>query len=123
MDLNTVITYWIGIGSIIVSNAPLLVGFILPPIVEALNKDVPSEKERRYIAILISFIVAVILHWREIEVGTPEMAVAYFILIFGEQQALFKFYFQDSRLRSFIQSKVNTSWNNQVQDPITSPVN
>lgn len=104
------LSYTLGIGGIIINNAPLLVGFVMPPFVEMLNKDVPAERERKYLSILACFIVAILLHWKDIELGTPQMAVAYFVLIYGEMNVLFRFYFGDSQLRTVLQNKFNTSW-------------
>ena len=62
--------YTLGVLAIIVNNAPNLVGFILPSVVEAINKDVPSGSERRIVSLLVCLFAAVLLHWNSIAYGT-----------------------------------------------------
>jgi len=111
--------YTLGVLAIIVNNAPNLVGFILPSVVEAINKDVPSGSERRIVSLLVCLFAAVLLHWNSIAYGTPDAAVGSFILLFAESQTVFRLWFGNSSARTYIQDKVNTSWKDTEVTPVT----
>lgn len=89
-----------------VENAPHLVGFILPPFVEILNRDVKKENERFLVAVVVCLLTAIFLHWKEVAYGTPEQVVMYTALIFTESQAVFQLYFAKSWFRGTIQEKI-----------------
>ena len=96
------------IGSFIVSNAPQLVGLVMPPLVEVLNKDVQGKTERVLVTIAVCFIAAVLLRWNDLVYGSPKEVFALAGLIFGESQAVFKLYFENSWLRWKIQTSFST---------------
>lgn len=107
-------------GMAIITYAPHLVGFILPPFVEFLNRDVKNSNERFMVSLIVCFLVAVILHWNEIATGTPEQAIIFMGIIFTESQSIFKLYFNDSWMRQTIQEKIGSvnTIEGEVQDPI-----
>lgn len=88
-------------------NGPYLVGFIMPLVVEVLNKDIKKEEERYIVAVLACFLIAVALHWNDIASGEPGRFVTYVGLIFLESNTLFKLYFANSGLRGKIQQIVS----------------
>lgn len=101
--------YLLGLGSLIALNAPYLVGFIMPPFVEVLNKDVKKSNERFLVALIACFTVSILLHWNAIAYGTPEQLFTYAGIIFTECMVIFKLYFSDSWLRGTIQDKINSN--------------
>lgn len=98
------------VENLLIDNAPALVGFLLPPLIEILNKQVYNRGERFFVAMLTCALTAVLLHWREIELGNPAMVSANFLLIATESQLLYKTYFGDSWLRGYIQTRIGTEW-------------
>lgn len=94
------------VGKLIVDNAPHLVGVILPPFVQIINKDIPKERERFIVTIVICLFVGAILRWKSIAYGTPEDVLTSSSLVFVESQAVFKLYFKDSLLKEYIDQKV-----------------
>lgn len=112
------------IGSAAIENAPYLVGFIMPPFVEFLNKDVRKEHERYIVAMLSCFIVAIFIHWNDIANGRPEHFVFYAGLIFTESNTIFKLYFADSWIRGKMHEKFGKSPASEGLDvsPAVSPV-
>jgi hypothetical protein len=105
------------IGGAIVANAPFLVGFLLPPFVEIINKDVHKEWERFTIAGVCCFLVAIVLHWNDIAMGNPEAVIAYSAIIFAESQTIFKLYFAKSWMRGIIQSKLGSREDRESINP------
>lgn len=101
--------YVTAIGNAVVTNAPYLVGFALPPFIEILNKDIKEESKRYAVALIICILVSVLLHWKDIEDGSPEKIVVFTGLIFMECQTIFKLYFAKSWMRGTIQEKIGTS--------------
>jgi hypothetical protein len=104
------------------THSPNLVGFILPPIIEVLNKDIAADKmmtfrfwklsfevEEKFMATLaICLSAAAILNAQNLAVGNMEQAIASFGIIFTESQAVYRLYFKDSWLRDKIQNTVKT---------------
>lgn len=94
------------IGKAIIDNAPQLVGFILPPFVEILNRDVKQDGERYFVSLMACAFVAILLHFNEITTSSPETIVTTAGIIFLESNTTYKLYFQDSGLRSLIKEKI-----------------
>ena len=112
---------------ILTTHAPNLIGFILPPVIEVLNKDIPSDKkiniglgrfsfpvEEKFLATLsICLCAAAVLNIQKIAVGSPEEVITSFGLIFTESQAVYRLYFKDSWLREKIQDATS-----EEEDPL-----
>lgn len=96
----------IEIGKSIVDNAPMLVGFILPPIVDWLNKDVKDPQERFLVVLLVCLITATVLEWNKLVYGSLDELVISAGVIFAQSQVVFKLYFKNSFLRSKLQEKL-----------------
>lgn len=101
----------------IVANAPFLVGFLLPPFIEVLSGQIHKEWERFAVAMTVCFFAGILLHWREIETGNPEVIVAYSAIIFVESQTIFKLYFAKSWFRGYIQDKVGSRVERESLNP------
>lgn len=95
----------IGIGIFIVMHATELVGFILPPIVDILNRDVPDEKERFIVSVLVCMFAAILVKWNSLLTGSPAEVAMSASLIFVQSQVIFKLYFKDSFLRAKLKEK------------------
>ena len=106
--METLLVILTTLGDAIVANAPFLVGFMLPPFVEIVNKDIHKEWERFTVTMIVCFLVGTLLHWKEIQIGNPEAVVAYSAIIFAESQAIFKLYFAKSWMRGVIQDKLGS---------------
>lgn len=120
------------IDPLLIKYAPNAIGFILPPIVEILNKDIPVDKKltfklwkfsvaikERYLATLaICFCTAVLLKLNDLQVSTLDDIFASFGIIFTESQFVYTTYFKDSNLREGIQDKFM-----KKEDPLISPDN
>ena len=83
----------------LVANASYLVGFVMPPLVEILNKDVKSSRERFAVSVGSCVLAAILLHWHELVFGSPQNLLASAGLIFTESQVVYKLYFENSWLR------------------------
>lgn len=109
--------YAVAIGRVLVDHAPFLVGFILPPFVEVINKDIHKEWERFIVAGAVCFAIAIVFHWNEIAKGSPETVVVYSAIIFAESQTIFKLYFAKSWMRGKIQQAVGSDPNRKSLNP------
>ncbi|MDE2025156.1 MAG: hypothetical protein KGJ07_01550 [Patescibacteria group bacterium] len=96
------------IAMLIVANAQYLVGFILPPLVEYLNKDIPNDNVRFLVSCALCVVAAVAIDWNQISSGVIDQAHLSFLalLLFGESQTIFKLYFQSSWIRGKIQQSI-----------------
>lgn len=93
-----------------VANASKLSGFLLPPVVELLNKDIPNENVRFMIALVVCVLDALLINWNQLSTGSLTQAQFLFDmnLVFIESQTIFKLYFQGSWLRQKIQTTVGS---------------
>lgn len=87
---------------------PDLVGILMSPVIEILNKDIAKEKttERFLASMAICFVVAFLLKWNQVMAGSPEELIASFGIIFTESQVVYKLYFKDSFIRAKIQERL-----------------
>lgn len=99
--------YLLALLQIASTHSPELVGFILPPIVEILNKDIDDQRERFIVSCLVCFLVASLLDWKYIAAGTPEALIGTFTIIFAESQLVFKTYFANSTIRYKISGRLD----------------
>lgn len=101
----------LALGTFVITNAPNLIGFILPPFVEYLNKDVPNENARFVISLVACLLAALAVNWQKIAAGTmtQEQLVLLIGIIFTESQTIFKLYFQESWLRQKMQTALNSA--------------
>lgn len=104
--MDQVLLYIGAFGNAIIANAPFLVGFVMPPFVEVLNRDVKGKGAQAVIAFLACFLAAVLLHWNEIAFGNPEQVVAITGIFFTESHLLYKLYFERSSIRYRIQDRL-----------------
>lgn len=102
MDL----TFLLSSGAWILDNSQDLVGFIIPILVELLNKEVKDEKERFIVTLLACLAAATMLKWRELSMGSVEAVLVSASIIFIQAQVVFKLYFKSSILRAKIQDKL-----------------
>jgi hypothetical protein len=103
------------------NTPPEIIGLVLPPLIDVLNKDIsPDQKleirvggismdfEARFlISLAICFIASVIIKWNDISHGSTINLITAFSLVFTESQAVYRLYFKDSWLRGKIQDKLS----------------
>jgi hypothetical protein len=116
--------YAVGLGGLVIANAPQLVGFIMPPFVEVFNREVKTETQRFLVSVVACLFAAVLLHWNEIAYGTPEQVFSFAGVIFLESQATYRLYFKDSQLQYHVQKLVKSNrldeWEEVPQSPSVS---
>lgn len=91
--------YLAAYANYLVDNAPALVGFVLPVVVDYLNKDVPNERERFLVTVFVCLVTGTLLKWHDIAYGSPEAAVASTSIVFLESQVIYRTYFKTAWLR------------------------
>lgn len=96
----------LGVGIFIIMHANQLIGLILPPFVDVLNRDVPNEQERFIVALLLCIGLAVLTQWNSLIGGSPMAIATTASLIFFESQIIFKLYFKNSFLRKKLKEEV-----------------
>lgn len=95
------------LGSLVVNNSVELLGFILPPVVQILNKDVHTERERFIVSLIICLMSALVVKWNELITGDTEDMMVYAMLIWTESQVIYRMYFKTSAIQQRIQEKLN----------------
>lgn len=86
------------------ANAPYLIGFILPPFVQFLNKDVPEHGRSKFIVTgLVCIGIAIVYNWRaifqETDWASIEATLATFSLILAQSEVAYRLYFKNSALQ------------------------
>lgn len=84
------------VTALFISNAPLLVGFILPPLVEVINKGVVNTRFKFVMTITICLVAGLLLHLEELSVNTIDDVLIVASVIFAESQMVYKLYFKNS---------------------------
>lgn len=107
MDLTAIGTILYGIWLFIVANAPMLSGFILPPFIDVINKEVTSEVQKFIIALFVCALVSLVVKWNSLAYGDPEAVLATTTLIFAQSQLVYRVYFKDSFIRAKMKQKLN----------------
>lgn len=80
-----------------------LLGFLLPPVIAAVNSKVTNPTLRFIASLGISAIVAVIVHFQELQFMTPEQIFASIGLIATEAQIAYRTYWhEESPVRQMI---------------------
>lgn len=89
-------------------EATQLVGFLLPPIIQILNKDIPEKNQKqRFLATLATCLVtALVLNFNKLQLDTLDQVLTSFTLIFAESQAVYKLYFKQSAVKGFIDERL-----------------
>jgi hypothetical protein len=106
--MESVVLYFVALLNLVIENAPYLVGFILPPFIEILNREVPSKIGRHTVSLLVCLVVAIVLHWHKIESGSPEQVAAIAGVIFTESNTVYKYYFENSWNREVLREKLGS---------------
>lgn len=96
MDIPTVSLY-----------APNFLGFIFPPIIEMLNKDIHDESKRFLVALGICFFTALLFNYNNVVMGNVDELIKSFGLLFAESQIIFKLYFKNSFVRATMVERLN----------------
>lgn len=109
--------YALALLNAFLSYSPFMVGIILPPFIEILNKDIKRESERYLVAILVCVVCAIMIHWEQLVSGNPAQAALVAGLIFAESQTIFKLYFAKSKMRGTIQEKIGVSEDRKEINP------
>jgi len=87
--------------------APMAIGFILPPVVEWLNRDVHSDKEKWIVTFLVCTLAATLTKWSTLLSTDPGEFMKSLSIIFLESQGVYKLYFKDSKARTTLISFMN----------------
>lgn len=95
----------------LVSHSTDLLGVILPPLVDILNRDVPDEKEKLIVTVLVCTVAAFFTKYNSLAYGDPAAFMSSLGIIFMESQIVFKLYFKNSYVRQKIQERIQGTEN------------
>lgn len=85
--------------TVLAKDAPVLIGFAMPPVIDFLNKDVPNKKARFIITLFVCTFAGALLKWDSVTLGDPGAVLGTAGLIFLQSQAVYKLYFKGSAVR------------------------
>lgn len=97
------------IGSIVTTltlHAPLFVGFLMPVVVEVLNRDVPNDTERFIVSLLVCAVAAALLNIEALQYANIEDLIASFALVFAQSQVMYRLYFKNSFVRAKLDARL-----------------
>lgn len=108
--LNTLVNVAQAFPLIMSQYGANLVGFLLPPFIDILNKDIPDDADGRKIIItgLVCIFAAIAINWNTIMLGSAQMVVFSAVALFTESQYIFQLYFKKSALRNKLQNIIET---------------
>lgn len=82
-----------------------LIGFVLPPFIDLLNRKVSNSNLRYIISLALCLVISAVLHLNELQLGNAESFFASAGLIFGEAQTVYKLYWEKSEVRDTLNLK------------------
>lgn len=80
----------------------LLVGQLVPPVTDLINKHVPSANIRFLASLLVSLVIALALNYNRIVFGSPEELLLTGTIIFSSAQVAYKFWYDKSQYQANI---------------------
>ena len=84
-----------------------LLGQVMPPIADTINRNIPNSKIRFWVSILLSAVVGVLLNINNLNFGNLDGIIYSSMLLWGSSQIAYKTYYEDSKVQSRIRfSKV-----------------
>lgn len=83
-----------------------LIGFLLPPLVEIINKDIQSGTERYIIAIIVSLLLAAGVDWQAIMASHLSNFLQVFCIYASESNFIFNLYWKNSLVRVKLKTKL-----------------
>lgn len=110
-----------GIIGVIFSNAPDLIGIVIPVLISYLNREVVSGKERFIVTIMTCLGASTILNWQNLVYGSPEQVLISAGIIFTESQVVYKMYFEKSVLNLKISGPKPESPNTEAMSNFIVP--
>lgn len=90
----------------VVNHPAEFIGFAMPLVVDYVNKDVHSKRERFIVSMIATILVTLLLNWQKLIYDTPADFGWSLALIMAESQITYKFYFKNSWVREQWQEKV-----------------
>lgn len=112
--MEQILSYVTAYGTLVIAHAPQLIGVVLPPLIQVLNKDIPDSRMRFFMAAITCFVAAVILNWNKITLGTPDAAFIATGVIFLESETVYRLYFKNSILQTKMNNLLNRSAGEKV---------
>lgn len=109
-------------NNVTAQGATYLVGFILPPFIDVVNKRVESAKMRFFISLIVSLIAAVAITYPSLSIGDVNGLLVALTIVFTEAQIVFSLYWKDSEARGRLQAKMAASDNTAPASGIVPPV-
>lgn len=97
--------------------APDFIGFLLPPVIEIMNKDKTNEKQKFIISMAVCLVAAFFTKYNSLTGGDYNSVLTSFGIIFVESQVIFKLYFKNSFFRSVMVERL-TKTEDKTEDPV-----
>ena len=93
----------VGVLPLVIIGVHLLLqfgGFLLPPVMDYIGKDVKDDNERFLAILLLCFIYTCLIDFQDIKYGNLSALVLSMTFIFTQTQVMFKLYWKKSTKRT-----------------------
>lgn len=77
-----------------------LVGFVMPPVIDIVNRRIVNAKVRFLVSMCICVLLAVVMHAKELTSGNYAYLASTVGVIFTEAQVIYNLYWKESALRA-----------------------
>lgn len=84
----------------------VIIGLIMPPIIEYLNKDVIKRQEKVYVTIISCILVSAIINWQNLIGGDVTQVLESASIVLAGSQVVYQLYFKDSYYQKKIRESV-----------------
>ena len=85
----------------------LILGTVLPPIIDIINTKVTNDRAKFWIAIGMSTVVGVAFNLSELDYNDPSKFLASVLTVIVTAQAVYKKLYEDSKMQDKVQTTVN----------------
>ncbi len=77
-----------------------LVGFLLPPVIDLINRKIDNSDIRFWMSVLICALVGVLITWAAGNIGDINAVINSIFVVFGLAQISYKAVYESSRLQT-----------------------
>lgn len=88
--------------NILIIYFPNVVGVFMPFFIQVVSADIKDEKQRVWISVIMCFLVAALLNWKQLQYGNLSGAEKSMGLIFVESHVVYKTWFKNSMANALL---------------------
>ncbi len=86
-----------------------MIGFLLPPFIDGVNRYIPSSRGRAVVSFLICIGIGIVVNLNKLYYASPEQIMQSVAVIIASSQMTYNLIYKDTKLQDKIRGEDNTS--------------